>query len=100
MNANERSLAEEITEGFDALEKIRQLEKLNAELKAYNTELHGIEHDLEMKISQLKAEIEELKNARAYWCLQYKDVFSKLESLKYWQDTWRPFLKEHFGVDK
>ena len=47
-----RSLAEEITEGFDALEKIRQLE----------------------------AEIAELKNARAYWCLQYKDVFNKLEA--------------------
>jgi hypothetical protein len=67
-----RSLAEEITEGFEALEKIRQLE----------------------------AEIVELKNARDYWCLQYKDVFSKFESLKYWQDTWRPFLKEHFGVEK
>ena len=67
-----RSLAEEITEGFEALEKIRQLQ----------------------------AEIEELKNARDYWCLQYKDVFNKLESLKYWQDTWRPFLQEHFGVEK
>jgi hypothetical protein len=53
MNANERSLAEEITEGFEALEKIRQLE----------------------------AEIAELKNARAYWCLQYKNVFNKLESI-------------------
>jgi hypothetical protein len=52
MNANERSLAEEITEGFEALEKIRQLE----------------------------AEIAELKNARDYWCLQYKDVFNKLEA--------------------
>jgi hypothetical protein len=49
---------------------------------------------------QQQAEISELKNARDYWCLQYKDVFSKLESLKHWQDTWRPFLKEHFGVDK
>jgi hypothetical protein len=29
-----RSLAEEITEGFEALEKIRQLEAENAELKA------------------------------------------------------------------
>ena len=29
-----RSLAEEITEGFDALKKIRQLEAENAELKA------------------------------------------------------------------
>jgi hypothetical protein len=47
-----RSLAEEITEGFEALEKIRQLE----------------------------AEIAELKNARDYWCLQYKDVFNKLEA--------------------
>jgi hypothetical protein len=72
MNTKERSLAEEITEGFEALKRIRELE----------------------------AEIAELKNARDYWCLQYKDVFSKLESLKYWQDTWRPFLKEHFGVDK
>jgi hypothetical protein len=52
MNANERNLAEEITEGFEALEKIRQLE----------------------------AEIAELKNARDYWCLQYKDVFNKLEA--------------------
>jgi hypothetical protein len=48
-----RSLAEEITEGFEALEKIRQ--------------------------QQL--EIAELKNARDYWCLQYKDVFSKLERI-------------------
>ncbi len=50
---NERSLAEEITEGFDALKQIRELE----------------------------AEIAELKNARDYWCLQYKDVFSKLERI-------------------
>jgi hypothetical protein len=34
MNANERNLAEEITEGFEALEKVRQLEAENAELKA------------------------------------------------------------------
>jgi len=54
---NERSLAEEITEGFEALEKIRQLEADNAELKAYNTELHGIEHDLEMKLSELQTTV-------------------------------------------
>jgi hypothetical protein len=51
-------------------------------------------------LRQQQVKIAELRNARDYWCLQYKDVFSKLESLKYWQDTWRPFLKEHFGVDK
>lgn len=50
--AEDRSLAEEITEGFEALKKIRELE----------------------------AEIAELKNARDYWCLQYKDVFNKLEA--------------------
>ena len=33
MNANERSLAEEITEGFEALEKIRQQAEEIAELK-------------------------------------------------------------------
>ena len=49
----ERSLAEEITEGFEALKRICELE----------------------------AEIAELKNARDYWCLQYKDVFNKLESI-------------------
>lgn len=49
---NERSLAEEITEGFDALKRIRELE----------------------------AEIAELKNARDYWCFQYKDIFNKLEA--------------------
>ena len=49
----ERSLAEEITEGFEALKRIRELE----------------------------AEIAELKNARDYWCLQYKDIFNKLESI-------------------
>jgi hypothetical protein len=26
-------------------------------------------------------EIAELKNARDYWCLQYKDIFSKLERI-------------------
>jgi predicted nucleic acid-binding Zn-ribbon protein len=57
MNENERSLAEEITEGFDALEKIRQLESDNEELKSYNTELHGIEHDLEMKLSELQTTV-------------------------------------------
>jgi chromosome segregation ATPase len=77
----ERSLAEEITEGFDTLKRIRELEAYNAELKAYNTELHEIEHDLEMKVSKLQAEIAELKNARDYWCFQYKDVFNKLESI-------------------
>jgi hypothetical protein len=61
MNANERSLAEEITEGLDALKKIRELEVYNAELKAYNTEMHGIEHDLEMKVHKLQAENDELK---------------------------------------
>jgi hypothetical protein len=50
--SNERSLAAEITEGFDALKRIRELE----------------------------AEIAELKNARDYWCFQYKDVFNKLEA--------------------
>ena len=49
----ERSLAAEITEGFDALKRIRELE----------------------------TEIAELKNARDYWCFQYKDVFSKLERI-------------------
>jgi hypothetical protein len=29
-----------------------------------------------------QAEIEALKNARDYWCLAYKDVFNKLETLK------------------
>jgi hypothetical protein len=29
---------------------------------------------------QQQAEIAELKNARDYWCLQYKDVFNKLEA--------------------
>jgi hypothetical protein len=60
MNANERSLAEEITEGFDALKRIRELEAYNAELKAYNTEMHEIEHDLEMKVSLLQAECDRL----------------------------------------
>jgi predicted RNase H-like nuclease (RuvC/YqgF family) len=42
-------------------EKERQQAEQIAELKAYNTKLHGIEHDLEMKVSQLQAEIEALK---------------------------------------
>jgi hypothetical protein len=25
---------------------------------------------------------------------------AEIEALKHWQDTWRPFLKEHFGIDK
>ena len=50
---NERSLAAEITEGLAALKRIRELE----------------------------AEIAELKNARDYWCLQYKDVMAKLDDM-------------------
>jgi hypothetical protein len=62
MNTKERSLAEEITEGFEALKRIRQLEE----------------------------EIAELKNARDYWCLQYKDVFNKLE---YQNDKYKQVLE-------
>ena len=32
-------------------------------------------------LCQQQVEIAELKNARDYWCLQYKDVFSKLERI-------------------
>jgi hypothetical protein len=31
-------------------------------------------------LRQQQAEIAELKNARDYWCLQYKDVINKLET--------------------
>jgi hypothetical protein len=42
MNENERSLSEEITEGFDALKKIRELEAENADLK---TTVHSFFQD-------------------------------------------------------
>ena len=32
-------------------------------------------------LRQQQVEVAELKNARDYWCLQYKDVFSKLERI-------------------
>jgi hypothetical protein len=25
---------------------------------------------------------------------------AEIEALKHWQDTWRPFLKKHFGIEK
>lgn len=25
---------------------------------------------------------------------------AEIEVLKHWQDTWRPFLKQHFGIEK
>jgi hypothetical protein len=37
-------------------------------------------HELLETIEQQQAEIAELKNARDYWCLQYKDVINKLET--------------------
>jgi hypothetical protein len=40
-----------------------------------------MEEQNETTIRELEAEIAELKNARDYWCLQYKDVFSKLERI-------------------
>ena len=36
--------------------------------------------DVIAMLRQQQAEIAELKNARDYWCLQYKDVFNKLET--------------------
>ena len=47
--------------------KIEKLQSDNAELKAYNTELHGIEHDLEMKVMQQQAELDRLKKEWDYW---------------------------------
>lgn len=41
---------------------------------------HDSIQDLVKLIKQQQAEIAELKNARDYWCLQYKDVFNKLEA--------------------
>ena len=32
-------------------------------------------------LRQQQLEIAELKNSRDYWCLQYKDVFNKLENM-------------------
>ena len=69
-----RSLAEEITEGFEALKRIRELEAECDRLYRI-IELNGT-------IAEAQQEkIAELKNARDYWCLQYKDVFSKLERI-------------------
>ena len=25
---------------------------------------------------------------------------AEIEALKDWQDTWRPFLRQHFGIEK
>jgi SAM-dependent MidA family methyltransferase len=72
MNTKERSLAKEITEGFDALKRIRELEAECDRLYRI-IELNGTLAEAQ------QAEISELKNARDYWCLQYKDVFNKLE---------------------
>jgi hypothetical protein len=44
----------------------------------------------EETIRQQQAEIAELKNAKDYWCLQYKDVFNKLE---YQNDKYRQVLE-------
>jgi hypothetical protein len=41
-------------------------------------------------LRQQQAEIAELKNARDYWCLQYKDVFNKLE---YQNDKYKQVLE-------
>ena len=42
----------------------------------------GFVKDAADLLRQQQAEIEALKNARDYWCLAYKDVFNKLETLK------------------
>jgi len=43
---------------------------------------HHFTRQAATKLRQQQAEIEALKNARDYWCLAYKDVFNKLETLK------------------
>ena len=83
MNEKERSLAEEITEGFEELKRIRELEAECDRLYRI-VELNGT-----LAESQ-QAEIAELKNARDYWCLQYKDVFNKLE---YQNDKYKQVLE-------
>jgi hypothetical protein len=64
MNAYE--LAEELEKGSKVAEDHGTIAK--RVLKAANL------------LRQQQAEIAELKNARDYWCLQYKDVFNKLEA--------------------
>jgi len=65
MNANELADILEVFPNMNVVKAaamLRQLEADNAELKAYNTELHGIEHDLEMKVIKQQAEIDSLKD--------------------------------------
>lgn len=51
-----------------------------ADLIEFDAPIVGINKEAATMLRQQQAEIAELKNARDYWCLQYKDVFNKLEA--------------------
>ena len=33
-------------------------------------------------------------------CDKLAEMQAEIEALKDWQDTWRPFLRQHFGIEK
>jgi phage host-nuclease inhibitor protein Gam len=89
MTANE--LADELTKMFRGEEYDRLVHEIPDLLRQQAKEIVELKKIVEGIIGQAfyeddyhkaKAEIEALKNARDYWCLAYKDVFNKLETLK------------------
>ena len=57
-----------------------------------------------MNANELAEIIEHLENARYIGASKAAEMLrqqqSEIEALKDWQDTWRPFLRQHFGIEK
>jgi len=51
-------------------------------------------------LRQQQAKIEQLLTIAEDYQLFIVNQKSEIEALKHWQDTWRPFLKQHFGIEK
>jgi len=48
-------------------------------------------------LRQQEVEIERIASKHEEMLRQQQ---AEIEALKHWQETWRPFLKEHFGINK
>ena len=81
----------------DTLAMLRSRNKDQAlEIEALNKKLLHMHSDLVSKT----AWSEHLERTQDYLYKQHDADKAEINALREWQDTWRPFLKKHFGVEQ
>ena len=55
-------------------------------------------NELADKLQELDSKLHLIELFKSATMLRQQQA--EIEALKDWQDTWRPFLRQHFGIEK